>query len=194
MNAVLPIRLTVDEFLRWSMDQECGRYELEEGRIVVMPSETIGHTDTKLRVYLAVASAVQRSGMHFYAMPDGPTVRAPGVRAYEPDALIAPLPKPSPRCLEINDPIVVFEVLSPSPESVRRDLTTKLRGYALVPTIEHYVVVDPEARCVFRFSRRGDALAAMEELATGDVLRLDPPGLEMPVADLVLPPEASEAG
>ena len=31
-------------------------------------------------------------------------------------------------------------------------------------------------------------------IATGDVLRLDPPGLEMPVADLVLPPEASEAG
>ena len=35
MNVELPLRLTVDEFLLWSQQQECGRYELEGGRIVM---------------------------------------------------------------------------------------------------------------------------------------------------------------
>lgn len=42
MNAILPIEMTVDEFLRWSVRQEKGRYELDNGRVIAMPSESIG--------------------------------------------------------------------------------------------------------------------------------------------------------
>ena len=186
MNVVLPTRLTVDEFLRWSMDQERGRYELEGGEIIAMPSENIGHSGTKGRVYLALLAAISRTNVPFYVMPDGPTVRIPGNRAYEPDALLAPLPLPSSHTLEVSNPIAVFEVLSPTPASIRRDLTTKLGGYALVPSIEHYVVIDPEARVVLHYRRRDDLLVLGDELTEG-VLRLDPPGLEVPVEDLLVP-------
>ena len=82
------------------------------------------------------------------------------------------------------NPIAVFEVLSPTPSSIRRDLTTKLVGYGKVPSIEHYVIIDPVDRTVFRFHRQGDALVATEELTEG-ILRLDPPGLDVPVADML---------
>ncbi len=192
MNVHLPPRLTVDDFLRWSQEQERGRYELEGGLIISMPSENIGHIDTKALAYHALLSAIGRAGVPFYAMPDGPTVRIPGDRAYEPDALVAPLPKPPRSALEVPDPVVVIEVLSPTPSSMRRDLTTKLVGYALVPSIQHYVVIDPEARVVFRYRRLGELLVPAEELTEG-TLRLDPPGLEVPVADMLLPPDDSKS-
>jgi Uma2 family endonuclease len=91
---------------------------------------------------------------------------------------------PSPEAFESPDPLVVIEVLSPTPSSMRREMQTKLMGYALVPSIAHYVVIDPHDRVVFRFRREGSQLVAAEELAEG-TLRLDPPGLEIAVEDLL---------
>ncbi len=191
MNAILPTRLTVDEFLRWSMDQERGRYELEGGRIIVMQAENVGHVRTKKRVADALEAAITRTGLSFYALPDGATVRIAPDRAYEPDALVAALPIPDNDALEIANPCAVFEVLSPTPRSVKRDLTTKLNGYALVASIQHYIVIDPEDRIVIHFRRQGELLVLGDELTEG-VLRLDPPGLDVPVADMLIavPPPA----
>jgi Uma2 family endonuclease len=186
MNAILPTRLTVDEFLRWSLEQDRGRYELEEGRIVEMSPQNAAHAVTKVRVFGALAAAIEKSGLRYYAMPDGMTVRITGDRAYEPDALIAALPRVDDASMEVPNAIAVFEVLSPTPSSIRRDLTTKLRGYAMAPSIEHYVVIDPAERIVFRFRREAEQLVAAEELADG-VLRLDPPGLEIPLAEMLMP-------
>jgi Uma2 family endonuclease len=132
MNQVLPTPMTVDEFLRWSVRQERGRYELERGRVVATPSETIGHVKLKPRVYAALDAAISRAGLPLYALSDGATVRVAKDRAYEPDALVAPLPSQPDDALEVANPVIVVEVLSPSPASARRDLTTKVAGYALV--------------------------------------------------------------
>ncbi len=185
MNAILPIRLTVDEFLLWSQRQECGRYELEGGRIIQMSPQNADHARTKARVYNALAAVLERAGVAFYAMPDGMTVRISDGRAYEPDALVAPLPAVAGTSLEVPHPLIVFEVLSPTPSSIRRDLTTKLAGYALVASIQHYVVIDPDERIVIHFLRRDDLLVLAEELTEG-ALRLDPPGLDVPVADMLI--------
>ena len=183
--------MTVDEFLRWSVRQERGRYELEGGRVVAMPSETIGHIKLKSRVYAAFDAAISRAGLGFYALSDGATVRVSRDRAYEPDALVAPLPSPPDDALEVTDPVIVVEVLSPTPASARRDLTTTVAGYALVASIQHYLVIDPGERLVFHYQRVGELLAAPQAPAEG-VVHLDPPGLEVPVADLLGPePEAA---
>ncbi len=186
MNAILPTRLTVDDFLSWSMDQERGRYELEGGKVIVMTPQNLDHVKTKTRVCNALIAAIASSNLPFCALPDGPTIRISDNRAYEPDALVASLPEPSGNSLEIQNPIIVVEVLSSTPSSVRRDLTTKLGGYALVRSIEHYIVIDPVDRTVFRFHRQGALLAAVEELTEG-MLRLDPPGLEIAVEDMLMP-------
>ena len=191
MNIHAPQPMTVDEFLRWSLGQESGRYELEQGRIVMQQSQSIGHLRTKARVHRALELAIERARIPFYALPDGATVRLPAARAYEPDALVAPLPAPPDSSLEVPNPIAVFEVLSPSPPSIKRDLTTKLRGYALLATIQHYVIVDPDERIVFHFRREAGQLVAAEELSEDGILRLDPPGLVVPVGDMLIPAPAA---
>ena len=184
MNAILPTFQTVDEFLRWSAVQEHGRYELERGRIVVMQAENTRHAKTKVRIYNALVASIAKSRVAYYALPDGPKVTVSDRRAYEPDALIAPLPEVADDALEVPNPVVVFEVLSPTPASVRRDLTDKVVGYALVPSIEHYIVIDPADRVVLHFRRRGDLLVPPAE-PTVDILRLDAVGIEVAIEDML---------
>ena len=184
MNLVMPTRMTVDEFLRWSERQERGRYELEDGRVIEMPAETSTHVGLKHFVHAAMVSAIARAGLAYYSWQNGMSVRIGPNRCFEPDVYVAPLPYPLGAALEVSNPIVVVEVLSPS--TTRRDLTTKVVGYARVPTIEHYIVIDPAERVVLNYRRHGDVLLPPEAPVEG-VLRLDPPGLELPVAEMLGP-------
>ena len=182
MNIAVPQRLTVDEFLAWSSRQEKGRYELQDGRIIMQQSQNMGHLKTKLLVVTSLLTAVKQAGVPFYALPDGATVRIPNSSSYEPDALVAPLPMPADSALEVPNPVIVVEVLSPS--SIKRDLTDKLAGYFQVPSIVHYLVLDPEEKVIIWHRRASSsAIEPPVKLATGN-LRLDPPGIEIDVENV----------
>jgi Uma2 family endonuclease len=182
MNVVLPTRMTVDEFLAWSVRQETGRHELFDGRVVMQQSQSWGHAEIAWRVVNLLARRIEQSGAPFFAAPMGMTVRISKHVAFEPDALVAPLPKPERVDLEIPNPVLVVEVLSPS--TTKRDLTDKLAGYFQVPSIQHYLVIDPEDREVIWHRRAGaGALEPPQTLREGS-LRLDPPGITLAVGDV----------
>ena len=66
-------------------------------------------------------------------------------KAFVPDALVAPLPEPAFDSLEILNPIIVVEVLSPS--TARMDATTEARAaISKVASVQHYLIIDPESR------------------------------------------------
>jgi Uma2 family endonuclease len=183
MNVVLPTCLSVDEFLAWAVRQERGKYELFDGRVVMQQPQTWGHAELRVRIYNLLAAAIMRAQVPFYAAPDGMTVRVSKHVAFEPDALVAPLPKPEHLDLEIPNPVTVVEVLSPS--TAKRDLSDKLAGYFQVPSIQHYLVLDPEDREII-WHRRADGGSLEPPLALREAsasLRLDPPGIELGFAD-----------
>ena len=140
-----------------------------------------GHADIAWRVANVLALAIQRSGVPYYAAPMGMTVRITKKYAFEPDALVAPLPKPERTDLEIPNPVLVVEVLSPSTK--KRDRTDKLAGYFKVPSIHHYLIVDPERRLVIQHSRGAGDLIGTRILSRG-TLDLSPPGITLSVARL----------
>jgi Uma2 family endonuclease len=183
MNVVLPTRMTVDEFLAWAVRQDKGRYELFEGRVVMQQPERWGHLSGKGRIYVALLAALERAEVPFFAATDGATVRIDETTAFEPDALVAPLPYPSDDALEIPNPVLVVEVLSPS--TAKRDLADKLAGYFRVPSIQHYLVIDPEEREII-WHRRAAAAGALEPPRTlrQGSLMLDPPGIELAAGDV----------
>jgi Uma2 family endonuclease len=185
MNVVLPTRMTVDEFLAWAARQDKGRYELFDGRVVMQQPQNWGHAELCVRVYNALAAAIQHSRVPFYAAPVGMTVRIAKKIAFEPDALVAPLPKPERTDLEIPNPILVVEVLSRS--TAKRDRTDKLTGYFKVPSIQHYLLLDPEKHEVTWHRRAvGGTLEPPLTLREG-TLALVPPGITLAIAD-VFPP------
>ncbi len=82
---------------------------------------------------------------------DGPTVRISKHEAFVPDALVAPLPEPAWESLEVADPVIAVEVLSPS--TARTDATTKRKGYFRVASVRHYLIIDPESRTITHHKR-----------------------------------------
>lgn len=181
MNVVLRRAMTVDEYLAWSEGQsERRRTELINGQIVTMPSERVLHSRVKARVQTALSRAIGAAGVPCEALPDGPAVRIDDHTAYEPDALVYCGETPAPDSLLITNPVIVVEVLSPP--TAHTDTSAKLIGYLKLPTVAHYLIIDPDARTVTHHVRGGTP-----DLLSAGPLRLDPPGLDLTVEDLLAP-------
>jgi Uma2 family endonuclease len=183
MNVALRRALTVPEYLAWGSTQcKLQRTELINGQIVAMSPERADHNRTKARIYVALATAISTAGLDCEAFTDGMTVPIDPHTAYEPDGAIhcgEPIP---PNQMTVPAPIVVVEVLLPS--TAHTDTSAKLVGYFKVPSVRHYLVVDPDARAVTHHARSSDGTILAQTLRTGS-LRLDPPGIAFEIADLI---------
>ena len=179
-------RMSFDEFLDWSSRQE-GRYELFDGYVLKMASETAGHVRVKQRAANALREAIERAGLPCEAFGDGMTVRIDERRGYEPDALVhcgEPIDDDS---LEAPSPVVVVEVVSPT--SGARDTNAKLLGYFRVPGLRHYLVVIPNERRIVHYRREDDAADPTIAPVSANTLHLYPPGLDVDVESF-FPPRA----
>jgi Uma2 family endonuclease len=180
MNIALPKLLTVDEFLAWSQTQpkEAGKFELLDGVVIVQQSPKWIHTKLKHRVFAALAAAIERAGVSCFAAPEGPSVRINARKCFEPDALVAALPEPADDSQEVANAIIVVEVLLPSTAHV--DTSAKLKGYFEVPSIQHYLIVDPSGATITHYRRMtGDVLET--RILSDGALTLSPPGIEIDV-------------
>jgi len=72
-------------------------------------------------------------------------------------------------------------VLSPSTQQF--DVSIKLAGYFRLPSVAHYLIVDPAQPMIVHHSRgAGDTI--LTRVVTEGAIKLDPPGLELAVADI----------
>jgi len=183
MNIALRKALTVDDYLAWAETQaEAARTELISGQIVAMSPELVAHNRTKIKVLFALQRAIEAAKIEAEVFTDGLTVPIEIHTAYEPDASVRLGPRLSARDRTIPDPIIVVEVLSPT--SVHMDTSAKLIGYFKLPSVEHYLVIDPESREVTHHARGAADRIASQTLSSG-TLKLDPPGIVVEVADLL---------
>ena len=113
MNVLTKPRMTVDEFLAWAEGRP-GRYELFRGEVYAMSPETVGHIDKKGAIYVALLTGIRARGLPCHALTDGATIRIDDTTAYEPDALVYCGPRLPPTVLEVPNPIIIVEALSPS--------------------------------------------------------------------------------
>jgi Uma2 family endonuclease len=180
MTALPKHKMTVDQYLAWAEGQE-GRFELYAGTVYAMTPERAEHADVKFAVQTALAAGIQRAGVPCHMLPDGMTVRVDRDTAHEPDALVYCGPKLPGSSIEVPNPIIVVEVLSPSTRNI--DASAKLAGYFRVPSVHHYLIVDIDQRIVIHHRRNvGDAIAT--RIVGEGSLRLDPPGIDLALADI----------
>ena len=180
MTALPKTRMTVDEYLAWTEEQP-GRYELLDGAVFAMSPEGAGHAEKKAAVHAALLAGIRAQSLGCYPLPDGMTVRINDVTAYEPDALVYCGEKLPPTAVEVPHPIIVVEVLSPSTRHV--DLSIKLADYFRLPSIAHYLIVDPEKpRVIHHACATGDTI--LTRIVSEGSIRLDPPGFEFAMTDI----------
>ena len=180
MLALPKHKMNVDEYLAWAENQP-GRYELYAGEVYAMAPERVGHGKVKFAIQAALLAGIRRAGVPCHMLPDGITVRVNRHTAHEPDALVYCGQEVADSAIEVNDPVILVEVLSPSTRHI--DASAKLAGYFHLPSVRHYLIVDPDDRLIIHHSRRdGDAIAT-RIVREGDI-RLDPPGIEFAMSEV----------
>ena len=178
MSALPTRKLTVDEFLTWAEGRP-GRYELYCGTVYAMAPERAGHAEVKFAVQTELKRAIRAAGVSCHMLPDGMTVRVNDDIAHEPDALVYCGPKVARNVVEIQNPIILAEVLSLSTRHI--DASAKLAGYFQLPSVHHYLIVDPERRPTLHHNRQADGTVLTRIVPSGPI-KLDPPGIEIDVA------------
>ena len=178
--AVPRSRLSVENYLAWAHEHP-GRYELHDGVVYPMSPEDAGHAEIKFAVQLALASQLRARRLSCHMLPNGVAVRVDSHTAYEPDALVYCGQEAAPTALEIANPIVVVEVLSPSTRRI--DTSAKVTGYFRLPSVAHYLIVDPTQALILHHARGSDDTIVTRIVREGSI-KLHPPGLELAVADV----------
>jgi len=173
-------RMTSDEFLLWAEGRE-GRWELHDGVPVMMSPERVVHVRTKARAVRVLEDALRAAGLPCEAFADGLAIKVSSGATFEPDASVVCGPRRSDDTIAITDPVIVVEVLSSSTAAI--DHGRKLSGYFALPSVEHYLILDPDRRVVIHHKRgQGDAIET--RVLSEGAAKLDPPGFEVAVETL----------
>jgi Uma2 family endonuclease len=177
-----PRRMTVSEFLVWASAQPRGRCELVRGEVVRMAPERALHNVVKSEAYVALRDAIKRSGLPCKAYGDRMTVVIDNEHAREPDAAVQCGVAFKPENMILEAPLIVVEVVSHSSEC--DDTVDKVVEYFSVPSIQHYLIVDPEKNVVVHHRRGQDGRVAQRTVSAGEI-DLTPPGMTVPVTGLL---------
>jgi Uma2 family endonuclease len=178
--------MTLAEFLAWEERQEL-RYEYDGFEPVAMTGGTIAHDQITFDLRTALTATLAGKPCR----PLGPNVKiiADG-RARYPDAIVVCRPV-SPTATVVNDPVIVFEVLSAG--SSETDLIDKNREYRATPSIQRYVVLQQTHIAAIVFVRREEGW--LSEIVSGDdaSLNLREIGIAVPLREVHANSGLSEA-
>lgn len=134
-------RWTFEDYFAWEEQQEL-RHEFIGGEVYAMTGGTLRHG----RVILRLLSQLET------ALRNRPCVPFPGEvklhvravdRSYYPDAFVCCDPAAMQARGVVTDAAAIFEVLSSSTAAF--NYGGKFADYRLLPSLRHYVLIDPEA-------------------------------------------------
>ena len=186
MSAPALQRLDVDSFLAYADGRE-GKWELFDGVAVAMSPARARHGTVMMEAGFALRDAIRRAGLGCQSLADTLLVRIRADRAFVPDGLVV-CPPPPPDTVVIDNPVIVVEALSR--ETAFADHGSRLEGYFSLPSVEHYLILDPDSRVAIHHAR-GEAGVILTRILHEGALRLEPPGLDLQVADLFGPADSA---
>jgi Uma2 family endonuclease len=173
--------MTVAEFLSWASAQPRGRYGLVRGKPVRLPPERAGHCLTKGAVSLALGDAVKRAGLPYFAFGSGGGEVVDDEHVRDPDGSVQSKASTDLGSVTLAAPLIVVEVTWPSEPG---DIDEKLVEYFSVPSIRHYLIINPVKKVVIHHARNEGGQIATRIAKSGEI-DLSPPGMTIPVAELL---------
>jgi Uma2 family endonuclease len=146
MNLAVDLKFSKAEFLRWVQRQE-GRYELQNGRVVMMAGGTLNHS----RIFNALSRTLQNrlSDLHSVMTSDAAVAIDEDIRY--PDLVVAETASLDGEALVVTLPTLIAEVASPS--SLHLDFGIKAKEYMSLPSLQAYLVAAQDAPRVWLWQR-----------------------------------------
>ena len=187
MDQAVRKRMTLEEFLAWERRQEL-RYEFDGFQPIAMTGGTLGHSAIASNLDFALRDRLRgSSGRAFRG--DVKIIVAEHVRY--PDLVVTCSPAPLTTDI-VPEPVVVFEVLSPS--TARTDRTAKNKEYRATASIQHYVMLEQQAAAATVFSRTGEDWIGRLVTGLDAVLALPAIGVDVPLSVIYAGIELVEDG
>ena len=176
MSVVVQRPMTMEEFLAWEAGQEL-RWEFDGFAPTAMTGGTAGHSTIQRNTIAALAPRLR--GRPCQAYTADLKIRVAGSIRY-PDAFVVCSPVPR-NATVVTDPVVVFEVLSPSTASV--DHFVKNQEYRDTPSIQRYVILEQDFVGATVFARAGDDWVG-HVVGADAVLTMPEISIDIPLAEL----------
>ena len=177
MNLAVRKPMTLAEFLAWEERQPL-RYEFDGFGPVAMTGGTFAHAAIQRNLALAVGGRLRGKSCQFIGS-DLKFQVADGHIRY-PDGMVIGSPVDRSATV-VHDPVVVFEVLSPS--TAANDRIVKGREYQATASIRRYVMLEQDSVGATVYARAG-AGWTHEILVAEFLLTLPEIGVELPLAEL----------
>lgn len=178
--------MTVAEFLAWE-ERQPFRYEFDGQRPVAMTGGTYAHATIQTNLAIALGGGLRGKPCRFVG--NDLKVEVAGRIRY-PDGFVVCSPVANDITV-VTDPVVIFEVLSPSTSGT--DRIAKNAEYEATPSVKRYVILEQDRIAATVFSRvDGDwvghvlfeeAVLAMPEIGVEVPLTQFYEGLELPRPD-----------
>jgi Uma2 family endonuclease len=176
MKYALHQNWTLAEFLDWEERQEF-RWEFDGFQPVAMSGGTVAHADIQANLAASLRNRLRGKPCKFFG--SDLKIEVAGRIRY-PDGFVVCSPVSNTHTI-IGDPVVIFEILSPSTSSTDRIL--KNREYAATPSVQRYVILEQDRIAATVFTRVADDWVG-HVLLEDAILAMPEIGLEIPLAEL----------
>jgi Uma2 family endonuclease len=174
-------RLSIEEFLKGELSAET-KHELAWGLVRAMSGGSRTHVSITPALHEICRRSLRGSSCR-YLDQDTKIVVEEANSAYYPDGAIACPPHfVNERSAAIDNPAVVFEVLSPSTEA--RDRGEKFQNYALLPSLKDYVLISTDRRRIEVFSRQEEGSWLLRIYLEGAIARVPSVDLDLSLTEL----------
>ncbi len=177
MNLALRKPMTLAQFLEWEERQPL-RYEFDGIGPVAMTGGTLGHSAIQRNLAISVGGRLRGKPCQFHGSDLKFQVAEGHVRY--PDGMVVCSPVERTATV-VYDPVVVFEVLSPS--TAGNDRIAKAREYQATPSVQRYVMLEQDGVSATVYARSGETWTH-EILIADSMLSLPEIGVELPLAEL----------
>jgi Uma2 family endonuclease len=168
--------MTLAEFLPWAEAQDA-RYEFDGTGPVEMTGGRVGNSQMMSRLLRLLEDRLAGTGLEAFGADAG--VRTVGEAVRYPDVVVA---RPTPAdAYWVRDPVVVFEIVSPSSE--RTDRVVKRLEYEAVGTIRRYVILTIEGG-VTDLERGAEGRFVERALSAADTLEMPEISVRLPLSDI----------
>jgi len=177
MNLALRKPMTLAEFLEWEERQPM-RYEFDGVGPVAMTGGTYGHSTIQRNLAFALTGRLRGKPCQFQGSDLKIQVGDGHIRY--PDGMVVCSPVDRTATV-VHEPVVVFEVLSPS--TAAKDRIVKAREYQATPSIRRYVMLEQDSVGATVYARSGETWTH-EILVADSILALPEIGVSLPLAEL----------
>ncbi len=168
--------ITVDEFLGMNFGSD-RKFELSDGVIQMMTSGSDKHAHVAGNIYFALRTKLRGTGCRPFNSDMGIRVTEHDVRYPDVSVVCQPDWLTAPEAKAFADPVVLFEVLSPSTTTI--DQGRKLEEYRCLPSVDTIVFVDPINRLKRTYQR-------LDETGWRDTTFAEPHDVELPSLSITL--------